>query len=74
METSLSKTNQSYWKEIIPHRNEEQILEMEVFSRHLVLNERIDGLSVLRVFTGTFEEDYYIDFDEETFSSWISRN
>ena len=67
METSLFKTNLSHWKEIIPHRNKEQVLEMEVFSKHLVLNERINGLSVLRVFTGNFEEDYYINFDEESF-------
>ena len=74
METSLSKTNLSHWKEIIPHRNKEQVLEMEVFSKHLVLNERINGLSVLRVFTGNFEEDYYIDFDEEVFSAYSSVN
>ena len=47
---------------------------MEVFSQHLVLNERIDGLSVLRVIKRDFEDDYYINFDEESFSSWISRN
>ena len=74
METSSFKTNQSHWKEVIAHRNAEQILEMEVFSQHLVLNERIDGLSVLRVFMSNFEEDYYVKFGEETFTSWISRN
>ena len=74
METSYLETNQSNWEEIIAHRNEEQILEMEVFSQHLVLNERIDGLSVLRVIKRNFEDDYYINFDEESFSSWISRN
>ena len=74
METSTFETNQSNWEEIIAHRNEEQILEMEVFSQHLVLNERIDGLSVLRVIKRDFEDDYYINFDEESFSSWISSN
>lgn len=74
METSLMNTDHSNWKEVIPHRNEEQILEMEVFANHLVLNERVNGLSVLRVINESFREDHYIDFKEEAYSSWMSRN
>tara|TARA_B100001250_G_scaffold95205_1_gene79526 strand:+ start:254 stop:2386 length:2133 start_codon:yes stop_codon:yes gene_type:complete len=74
METSIGNTKNSNWKEVITHREEEQILEMEVFANHLVLNERVNGLSVLRIINESFTNDHYIDFNEETYSSWISRN
>ena len=36
METSYLETNQSNWEEIIAHRNEEQILEMEEYSAKIL--------------------------------------
>ena len=74
METSIYNTKSSNWREIIPHREKEQILEIDVFINHLVLNERRNGLSMLRIIEQNSMSDYYIEFNEESYFSYISTN
>ena len=74
MEVQDNDTEMSNWKEVIPHREDAQILEIDSFKDYIVINERIDGLSQLRVFNQNTETDYYIDFEENAYAAYISIN
>ena len=74
MESPDSKTSISNWKEVIPHRNSVHLLGMEIFKDHFVLSERKDGLRELRIIHQKNGKDEYINFGEETYTSWISVN
>ena len=74
METSDQKTSISNWKEVISHRKDVHLLSMEIFTNHLVISERKNGLRELRIINQGSGEDSYIDFGEDTYTSWISVN
>ena len=74
MEVQDNDTEMSNWKEVITHREDAQILEIDSFKDYIVINERIDGLSQLRVFNQNTETDYYIDFEENAYAAYISIN
>ena len=74
METSEDATDLSNWKEVISHRNDVHLLNIEIFDNHLVINERKDGLRSLRVINQSSGKDHYIDFGEKAFTAWISTN
>jgi len=74
METPDNKTSISNWKEVIPHRKSVHLLGMEIFKDHLVLSERKDSLRELRIIHQKNGKDEYINFGEESYTSWISVN
>jgi oligopeptidase B len=74
METPINKTAKENWKEIIPHRDDVLLQELEVFKDFLVVNERIKGLPNLRIMRWDKKGEHYLDFGEETYSAYISKN
>ncbi len=74
METPVSKTEKVNWAEVIPHRKDVLLKGFEVFNNFLVLGEKIKGLDQLRVINLEINEDYYVPFDEQTYSIDFSRN
>ncbi len=72
MQTNEGQTEMKYWKDIIAHRKDVMLDDVEVFSDFMVLQEKENGLNRLRVITEN--EDYYIKFDEETYTLYISYN
>lgn len=49
MQCPQDKTERSNWKEVIPHRADVLLQGIELFREHLVLSERKNGLTQLRV-------------------------
>jgi len=74
METPDNATEISNWKEVIAHRDDVHLMGIEIFNNHLVVNQRKDGLSGLRVINQSTGNDYQIDFGENTYTTWISTN
>ena len=74
MQTPDNKTNISYWREVLPQRETVHLLSLEVFKDNLVINERKEGLRQLRIINQQTGNDEYIEFDEETYTSWVSVN
>lgn len=74
METSIDQTEQSFWKEVIPHREDVLLRGIEVFRDFLVLSERKDGLTQLRIMNQESGTDFYLDFGEAAYTSNISVN
>ena len=74
MEVSEESTIQSNWLEVLPHKNDVHIMEIDVFKEHLVVNERIDGTSKLRIINQTTGDDRHLNFKDDIYYSYISTN
>jgi len=74
METPVNKTGKENWQTIIPHRKDVLLESFELFKDYLALEERKGGLMGIRIKTWDGKDDYYIDFDEETYTASISIN
>ncbi len=74
METPVKKTGRENWKEVIPHREDALVENFELFKNYLVIDERINGLTQLRIINIKDNSEYYIDFEEQAYTAWISTN
>ncbi len=74
METPLDNTGIENWKEVIPHRDDVLFEDYEVFNDFLAMQERINGLTELRILNHDGERDFYIEFDEQTYLAYLSTN
>jgi oligopeptidase B len=73
MRTPLGKTDKSHWEEYIPHRPDVLLEGISIFKDHLVLDERAEGLTRIRVREWTGKE-HLIQFNEEVFMAGTSTN
>ncbi len=74
MKTPQGRTSLENWIDVIPHRNEVLIEDIEIFHDFMVLSERKNGLSKIRVLSWDKEEDFYIPFKSETYTAHIGNN
>jgi oligopeptidase B len=71
LETATSKEN---WTEVIPHREDVLLEDIEIFKDFLVLEERFNGLNRIRIMPWSGEGEYYLPFDSETYTAYTSTN
>ncbi len=70
METPVSRTGKANWKEVVPHRVDVLLQGMQVFKDFLVLSERKNGLTQIKIMPWDKSEPHYLDFGEETYSAF----
>jgi oligopeptidase B len=68
------KTGAGSWKEVIAHRQDVLLENIEVFDGYLVADERIKGLTNLRIISLADGSEHYLDFGEETYTAGINVN
>lgn len=74
MKTPIDKTTKENWVDVIPHRVETLLEDVSIFKEYLVLEERSNGLSKIRIKRWDGKEDYYLPFNEETYSTGVYEN
>ena len=74
MKAPVSNPGKKNWTEVIPHRKDVLLEEMELFDKYLVLQEKKDGLNKLRVIAWDGSKDEYIPFNDPAYSAFISVN
>ena len=74
MQTSINSTSKSNWQEVIPHRKDVLLRSFDIFRNYLVVNERNEGLSKTRVINWKDNSEYYITFNDPTYSLYSSSN
>ena len=74
MQTPAANTAMRYWTEVVAHRPEVLLENIEVFNNFLVLQERSKGLRQLRIKNMTSGEEHYLPFEEEAYTASIGAN
>jgi len=69
MKTPENNTQKDNWVDVIPHREDTLLEDFSIFKDYLVLEERNEGLNKIRIKRWDNTEDYYLPFDEETYSA-----
>ena len=68
MKTGLKNTQKENWEELIQHREDVLLEDIEIFNRFLVLGERKNGLTHIRIRPWEDpQNEHYISFKEETY-------
>ncbi|SKB31135.1 oligopeptidase B [Salegentibacter holothuriorum] len=74
MKTPVESTSQENWVDVIPHREDYLLEDIDIFKKYLVVSERHNGLNKIRVIRWDNSEEYYIPFDNETYTVYTSIN
>ena len=74
MKTPVDKLGQDNWVEVIPHRDDYLLEDIDIFEHYLVISERNEGLNKIKITKWHSEESYYLPFDNETYTSYTSIN
>ena len=74
MKTPVTAMSKGNWEEVIPHREDVLLGGFEIFRDHLVLSERSNGLTQLRIRPWNGSDEHYIDFGEPAYAAYISTN
>ena len=74
MKTSVKKTDYNNWINVIDHRKGVLIEGIDVFKNYLVVSERSNGLNRINIKKWDDSEDYYLDFNCETYSAYTTNN
>ncbi|MGD8727159.1 MAG: S9 family peptidase [Gemmatimonadales bacterium] len=74
MRTPITQTAKRFWEDVIPHRDDVLFEGFEIFTNHLVVRERRDGLVQLQVRRWDMSSEHYLDFGEPAYAARISIN
>ncbi|WP_298525778.1 S9 family peptidase [uncultured Christiangramia sp.] len=74
MKTPLSQTEKEHWEDVIPHRKDFLLEDIDIFQKYLVVSERTNGLNKIRIIEWEGNKEYYIPFDNETYTAYTSIN
>jgi len=74
VKTPVTKTEKENWEEVIPHREDIYFSDFDIFKDYLVVSERKEGITQLRVMPWNTGDEYYIGFDEEVFAAFSNVN
>ena len=62
------------WEEVIAHRADTLIENVDIFKDFLVVSERRNGLNQIRIMRWDNTDDYYLPFDNETYTVYTTTN
>lgn len=74
IEVSTKDPSIKNWNEIIAHRKNVMIDELDIFKDYLVLTENHEGVYKIRIINWLTKEEYYIPFPEKTYDAYTGFN
>lgn len=74
MKTPVTATSQENWENVIPHRDDYLLEDIDIFKDYLVVSERHNGLNTIRIIAWDGSKDAYIPFGSETYTAYTSIN
>lgn len=74
VKTSTEATTYEHWEDVLGHREDVLLEGIEIFNRWLVVDERKNGLTQLRLIRWDGSEDKYIPFNDPTYSAGVGAN
>jgi oligopeptidase B len=74
VQAPLDNTSKDAWEEVIPHRDDVLLDDIEVFSNYLVARVVENGLTQMEIMDRSLGETKRIDFGEEVYTAYASDN
>jgi len=74
MKTSESTTEHENWVEVIPHRDDVLLEDVDIFKEYLVISERDNGLNRVKIQRWDNTDAYYLPFESETYTAYTMMN
>jgi oligopeptidase B len=80
VKTPILSPSKNNWKDVIPHRDDVLLEEVDFFRNFMVIGERNNGLLKIRIISWDGKKDYYLgfksgfDFENETYDASIGLN
>ncbi|MFD0861757.1 S9 family peptidase [Sungkyunkwania multivorans] len=74
MKTSEENTTKENWTEVIPHRKDVLLEDIDIFKEYLVVSERENGLNKINIKRWDGSEEYTLPFDNETYTAYTTTN
>ena len=74
VKTPVNATEKENWEDVIPHRDDVLVGSIDFFNDYLVINERKNGLSAIRVKPWNDEEEHYIEFNDPSYFAFTTSN
>lgn len=74
MKVRVSDPQRANWQELIPHRKDVLLEDLELFENYLVLAERKEGLVKLRIRHWASGQEHYLAFSEPSYVAGFSVN
>lgn len=72
--TPVEHPGRAYWTEVVPHRDDVRLDDVDAFARHLVLSERAAALEQVRVLDLRTVEEHVVEMPEEVYSAGLGAN
>nr|WP_199250858.1 MULTISPECIES: S9 family peptidase [unclassified Flavobacterium] len=74
MKTPESATAKANWVDVIAHREDVLLEDIEIFRNYLVVEERSNGLNHIRIMPWSGAGEYYLPFGSETYNAYTTTN
>ena len=74
METPEDKTGLENWTTVIEHREDVLLEDVDIFKDYLIISERENGLTKIKVNRWDGTDSFEIPFDNETYTAYTSVN
>lgn len=74
MKTDYFHFDKSKWQEVVPHQEKVYLQAVDIFKTHMVLDERFDGLTQLRVIDRQSQVSKMIQFPDPTYLVYPAYN
>lgn len=74
MKTPENGTAKENWIDVIAHRKDVLLEDIEIFRNYLVVEERSNGLNHIRIMPWSGEGEYYLPFGSETYNAYTTTN
>ncbi len=74
MKTSEETTSMEHWEEVIAHREDVLLEDVDIFKDFLVVSERSNGLNKIHIKRWDGTASYYLPFDNETYDAYTTTN
>jgi oligopeptidase B len=74
MRVPIGDPGRANWKEFVAHDDSVKIEKIDAFANHLIISERSQGLTRLRVIDLAGDQRHYIDFPDQAYSIWAAQN
>lgn len=74
MKAPVNDPGMENWQDLIPHREDVLLEDIDIFQKFLVISERSNGLNKIKVTAWDGSGSYFLPFDNETYTAFTGIN